>query len=412
MRKNDLVKPCSVNNVNMQNGITLIALVITIIVLLILAGITINLALDDNGIIKRSLDVSKKYGNVEKNELTELKNIENIIDNISKEKTINIPEGLSIGDKVSYTPPASTDTKNIYNWQVKYCSSGIESELPSEDKVLKNTDENYAITEWIVFDIDEKTGKVELISEKPTNGTVYLGGAQAYNNGVKLLNDACSNLYGNESEGIKARSMNVEDIENKIEDNVLKSAKENQKTVTGISYKTQPLEEYIAGYKYPVIYEKEKLSVINGKENENGLNISEQEEKLIERTEDGAENGFKKAQTSIKPYQTSWMLGGFNEYNVPITAPKSAFKSKGEISYYDIINISSDKTYWLASRCIVVFQDHCHFHMWSLFSGVIHSGVTCNLEDNSCHNSLSMRPILSLNSEIISGNDIEGWQIL
>ena len=37
-----------------NNGITLIALVVTIIVLLILAGITINLAFNSNGILKRA----------------------------------------------------------------------------------------------------------------------------------------------------------------------------------------------------------------------------------------------------------------------------------------------------------------------------------------------------------------------
>ena len=44
-----------------QKGITLIALVVTIIVLIILAGISISLLLGDNGIIKKAQDVSDKY---------------------------------------------------------------------------------------------------------------------------------------------------------------------------------------------------------------------------------------------------------------------------------------------------------------------------------------------------------------
>lgn len=36
-----------------QKGITLVALVVTIVVLLILAGVSINLVLGDNGIVKR-----------------------------------------------------------------------------------------------------------------------------------------------------------------------------------------------------------------------------------------------------------------------------------------------------------------------------------------------------------------------
>ena len=39
-----------------KKGITLIALVVTIVVLLILAGVSINLVLDNNGIIAKSKD--------------------------------------------------------------------------------------------------------------------------------------------------------------------------------------------------------------------------------------------------------------------------------------------------------------------------------------------------------------------
>ena len=46
-----------------ERGVTIMSLVITIIVLLILAGITIKLALDDNGIIKQSKLASEKYQN-------------------------------------------------------------------------------------------------------------------------------------------------------------------------------------------------------------------------------------------------------------------------------------------------------------------------------------------------------------
>lgn len=43
-----------------KNGITLIALVVTIVVLLILAGISINLVLGDNGIVNRTKDAKEK----------------------------------------------------------------------------------------------------------------------------------------------------------------------------------------------------------------------------------------------------------------------------------------------------------------------------------------------------------------
>lgn len=44
-----------------QNGITLVALVITIIVLLILAGVTISLTLGENGLITRAQQGQNAY---------------------------------------------------------------------------------------------------------------------------------------------------------------------------------------------------------------------------------------------------------------------------------------------------------------------------------------------------------------
>lgn len=44
-----------------ENAITLIALIITIIVLLILAGVTINLTMGENGLFKVAQDAAKSY---------------------------------------------------------------------------------------------------------------------------------------------------------------------------------------------------------------------------------------------------------------------------------------------------------------------------------------------------------------
>ena len=65
-----------------NNGITLIALVITIIVLLILAGVTINLTLGENGILKTAEMAGKNYTQAQEQELAGLANFENEINNI------------------------------------------------------------------------------------------------------------------------------------------------------------------------------------------------------------------------------------------------------------------------------------------------------------------------------------------
>ena len=51
-----------------EKGITLVALVVTIIVLLILAGVTISLALNSNGIIGRARSAEATWNQGAKNE--------------------------------------------------------------------------------------------------------------------------------------------------------------------------------------------------------------------------------------------------------------------------------------------------------------------------------------------------------
>ena len=68
---------------NMRNkGITLIALVITIIVLLILAGVTINLTLGENGIFRTAEMAGKNYTEAQEQELAGIANFNNEINNI------------------------------------------------------------------------------------------------------------------------------------------------------------------------------------------------------------------------------------------------------------------------------------------------------------------------------------------
>ena len=60
-----------------QTGITLIALVITIVVLLILAGVSINALFSDNGIIERAKDAQNKVDEAEKKDLEEINKLNN-----------------------------------------------------------------------------------------------------------------------------------------------------------------------------------------------------------------------------------------------------------------------------------------------------------------------------------------------
>ena len=58
-----------------RKGITLVALVITIVVILILAGVSLNLIFGENGILRKSEYTANKYSKQNENEQTELNDI-------------------------------------------------------------------------------------------------------------------------------------------------------------------------------------------------------------------------------------------------------------------------------------------------------------------------------------------------
>lgn len=68
---------------NNGNGITLVALVITIIVLLILASVAINLTVGNNGIFTRAQNAVELYNNAAEEEKIAMNEFVNIFDNVA-----------------------------------------------------------------------------------------------------------------------------------------------------------------------------------------------------------------------------------------------------------------------------------------------------------------------------------------
>ena len=310
---------------------------------------------------------------------------------ISEEQRIKV--GLEIGDTVTYTPSGT------YKWEAEYCSS--TKAIGTGDVTIDSSNNNYKISKWKVLDI--KSGKVTLVPEAPTSGTVYLGQAQGYNNGVKLLNDACRNLYGNTSKGIEARSINIEDIENYMTDDAKNGTNGAYKYNNGnATYNTQTSTPYTTYKKYPTIYAKENLSVINGTTNNNGLGMSEQTS-LVGRTDESATDGKLEASKSIQPYQTYW----YKDSSFMQTAFKTANNGK---NYYDLL-MPNGIRYWLASRCVNASSSRCGFGVRSVHSGGVD---TCYMYDPSGYtdsNSRELFPVVTLSSELLSGNATDGFTV-
>lgn len=72
-----------------ERGITLIALVVTIVVLLILAGVSINAVFSDNGIIKRAQATQDKMSEAQQNDITAINSVENWINEYSPKEKVS-----------------------------------------------------------------------------------------------------------------------------------------------------------------------------------------------------------------------------------------------------------------------------------------------------------------------------------
>ena len=93
----------------MLSGITLISLVVTIVVLLILAGITISLVFGENGIIKKAQEAANKTEQETEKEQTELNKIDNFINNAIGEP--EIPIGGEYNEEKGVNEPKYYESK-------------------------------------------------------------------------------------------------------------------------------------------------------------------------------------------------------------------------------------------------------------------------------------------------------------
>ena len=428
-----------------ERGITLIALVITIIVLLILAGVTIATLTGDNGILtkagdaKTSTEIGDEKEKVElsavgalakdnggkikrdylNDELTSYIGTEGtdyslsesvpfvvkyldsgrsyvIDENGNVSEYVNIAEYVKIGDYVNYKP----DDKDVDEYYDKFGEtySGYANGNIGQDDTLK----------WRVLNINSD-GTIDLISDTPTYQKVYFQGAIGYNNGVYLLNDYCKTMYSNSSLGAEARSLNIEDIQDKmkvINEETGKKAYENYTSYSiGIEY----------GDTYS--FSSNKLYPLQWK-NDNGTTGESKQETITSYISESDARAQETASNLIVT-QTYWKLLYSNMQTNFISADTRDATKSGSM-YYELlcINNTSNSLYWLASRFVDVFDsNYPYFGLRSVsFGGVAGEHLFFSRGYADAYNSDSyVRPVVSIKSNIINidvgYNETTGWSL-
>ncbi|MCI8547534.1 MAG: hypothetical protein HFJ38_01455 [Bacilli bacterium] len=418
-----------------EKGITLIALVITIIVLLILAGVSIVMLTGENGILTQADNakdetiigeekeqISLGYNNYKILKMEEMDNPILVVEGADvigsekedwiitfkktkheylltgegdiEKKKIDLSEyGLedeNIGDYIAYDCYTGVDETKL-KYEVEKTDSGASNnqifEITDLDKDLK----------WRILGIEK--GKILITTEGVTDTNLYLLGQRGYINGVEILNNIGA-LYGQGKYAKSGRSISVEDI-NTI------TGYNPQKTGTGESYGKGTINEY----GNEVTYSKSENENIKFR-GSNGV-----EGKIVYNNfayYDEQNNNFK----GLKNGETTKLKANCYTYYPKTLTINSEGEQKGiaidSVKYQMLFK----KTYYLANNYIIPYSDgaglkDCIYSIYSIVNGMVGtSNYMYMAHGYNGWNNNAIRPVVYLKSNIRLTRDEDGiWQI-
>ena len=207
-----------------DQGITLIALIITIVLLLILAGVTLA-TMNSTGLLSKTKMAKEAYEKSQANEMNALNEYEQTLDYYK----------IKVGDEIKYTPSEdSSFTVPTYAG----VNDGSVATLSTESltwKVWKKTSDSILITPTTPT---KATLKLGWYKSDTTDDSKREHGASAYNNAVQALNAYCRKYYSDVANEVYANSININDIEDSMTETGKKARYKNDKNNKDFIYDT------------------------------------------------------------------------------------------------------------------------------------------------------------------------------
>ncbi len=331
-----------------EQGITLVALMITIIVLIILAAVTIK-SVYNHAIVGKATEGTEEYAKEQEREKNEIDKVASILDQITN------PSGKTTLGEVY--------TDDMIGQKITYTSNGQ--------------------SEWIVFGKDE-AGNVLITTKEPVaaNHEVKCT-VEEWLDYEEKLNAACGG-YGSTIQGkkVNSRSITMKDI------NYVSGVKEPEWDKytfgTEMDYANKKVD-----YFYP---KKGVTTTYNGEEYVNWMKATNEGEQAVLKNDAyiyGYNGGNLGSQTEDKTKQLN--ITGLRE-------DKLKYIWGTEENVYD--------TYYVASRAVDVNSDGAHFGIAEVGSRVVRAGYAlCNSSSDytggaGFSNSFGVRPIVVLPSDI------------
>ena len=203
-----------------ERGITLLALIITVVILIILAAVTINITLN-SGLINQAKQAGEDTMQAAKDEQQMLEDAASYINGIladtykAKSLAQAFKDGeIQVGDYVDYAPDPH-DPVTVGTDKTGYTDLG--GDLGTTDQTYSQDTTN---THWRVLGLTEDGNSVMLLGspikqegaeENANKQYLFLEGATGYKNCESTLNEICS-LYHNNNLAQETRSIKIEDV--------------------------------------------------------------------------------------------------------------------------------------------------------------------------------------------------------
>ena len=402
-----------------NKGITLITLVITVVVLTILAGVSINAVVGDDGIIakaKESANLTKEttikelieklvleYKLAEKGETLEdfLKTkIPSKIDKVTNngDGTLTIEkDGVTVTVNATQTSNPSTPTKptiNLDNLQIGDYVNYTYDTASDYGTVAQTIG-----LKWRILNIDKENNVIDIISDSPTDAKKYFGGISGYYNGSYYLNEICKAHYSNKKLGVEARSVNLLDMEKQLTSAGIE-ARNSYKDTYGTLYGTAQTNSIGSCY-YPKLYANQIGA---------GINTADVTQPDITKGNDPYEESKKIAttepvtDTTIEDASDNGLTTTQTLYEIDIN----------ETNYGKAASILISDMYWVAARYVSnstenPFGDGEKIKSATFgirFAGVVTGGIsmlTSDPDTGSAVSEIRIRPLVSLEANLFTG---------
>ena len=431
-----------------EKAITLIALVVTIVILLILAGVTITMTLGQNGLFTRAREGGAAYEESEvRDDLSMLitqytwdkaaEKTDKSLGDYLKDNGATSVKANADGTTLEVTYKGYTFKVNKDSGEITEVSKGEGSDSPTTPTIIPKVGEivdykpdtpstgydlstaksgyssaqiingTYDPTTWKIMEVDKSGNVTKLLGIG--SKTVTFQGSKGYNNGVYLLNDICKSRYGNASLGATARSLTIEDIESKMNSTGI-AARNAYKSGTTQYGTTRKYTGNNA--KYPALYEQEKYAGVHRDAQENLVEVSDVADGTqviigsVDTTAQGKMNPSGKTQsedvytaaTEDTSKTASTTLTCTQTYYRFDSTPSSYFDDS---NFYNMI-FGTETKFGLASRYVSCSSNHSYalFGLCCVRVSDLGGYVFFSSNGNSSSSSNRLAPVVSLGSGV------------